>query len=97
MSLKTGKGGIGKMVKPFFQHPYPSFLRRYLNRIKNYGENVVKPGRNQLALAIAFFVFAAAFSVIFWGDVSLAAKIGMFVLGFGSGAAFRAWFSMRRD
>ena len=52
--------------------------------------------RNRLlALAIMFFVFAAAFSVMFWSDVSLAAQIGMFVLGFGSGVTFGNWFSRR--
>ena len=29
-SIKRGKGGVRKMVKPFFWHPHPSFLRRYL-------------------------------------------------------------------
>ena len=48
-----------------------------------------------LALAIMFFVFAAAFSVIFWSDVSLAAQIGMYVLGLGTGVTFGNWFSVR--
>jgi len=48
-----------------------------------------------LALAIMFFVFAAAFSVIFWSDVSFAAQIGMFVLGFGSGVTFGNWLTRR--
>jgi hypothetical protein len=38
-----------------------------------------------IGLSILFFVLAAAFSVVFWGDISLAAKIGLFALGFGSG------------
>jgi hypothetical protein len=48
-----------------------------------------------LALAIMFFVFATAFSVIFWSEVSLAAQIGMYVLGLGSGVTFGNWLSMR--
>jgi hypothetical protein len=36
--------------------------------------------------AVMFFVFAVAFSVIFWPNVSLAAKIAFFVTGFGCGA-----------
>jgi len=51
--------------------------------------------RNLLGLSIIFFVFAAAFSVIFWEDVALAAKIGFFVLGFGSGSTFGQWFTRR--
>jgi hypothetical protein len=45
----------------------------------------MKSDKNQLALAIMFFIFAVAFSLIFWSDVSLAARIGLFALGFGSG------------
>jgi hypothetical protein len=48
-----------------------------------------------LALAIMFFVFAAAFSVIFWSEVSLAAQIGMYVLGLGTGVTFVNWLSVR--
>jgi hypothetical protein len=44
-----------------------------------------------LALSIMFLVFAAAFSVIFWQEVSLAAKIALVALGFGSGLTFRDW------
>jgi hypothetical protein len=32
-----------------------------------------------IGLSILFFVFAAAFSVVFWEDVSWAVKIGLFV------------------
>jgi hypothetical protein len=32
-----------------------------------------------------FFIFAAAFSVIFWPDVSVAAKVAFFVTGVGCG------------
>jgi len=38
-----------------------------------------------IGLSILFFVFAAAFSVVFWGDISLVAKVGFFALGFVSG------------
>jgi hypothetical protein len=48
-----------------------------------------------IGLSILFFVFAAAFSVVFWGDVSLAAKIAFFVLGFGSGVTAGQWFARR--
>ena len=44
-----------------------------------------------------FFVFAAAFSVVFWVDVSLAAKIGLFVLGFGSGVTAGQWLAKRSE
>jgi hypothetical protein len=52
--------------------------------------------RNALiGLSIMFFVFAAAFSVLFWGDVSWAAKAGLFVLGFGSGITAGQWLARR--
>ena len=51
--------------------------------------------RNLLGLSIIFFVFAAVFSVIFWEAVPLAAKIGLFILGFGSGSTFGQWFAKR--
>jgi hypothetical protein len=35
--------------------------------------------------AVIFFVFAAAFSVIFWPDVSIAAKLAFFAAGIGCG------------
>jgi len=38
-----------------------------------------------IGLSILFLVLAVAFSLAFWADVSLAAKIALFVLGFGSG------------
>jgi hypothetical protein len=49
-----------------------------------------------IGVSILFFVFAAAFSVLFWGDVSVAAKIGLFALGFGSGVTAGHWFARRR-
>jgi hypothetical protein len=53
----------------------------------------MKSSNNLIILAIVFFVFAAGFSVVFWGEVSLAAKIGLFVLGFGSGVTAGQWFA----
>jgi hypothetical protein len=38
-----------------------------------------------LGLAAMFFILAVAFSILLWPDASLAAKIGFFALGFGSG------------
>ena len=48
-----------------------------------------------MGLSIMFFVLAVAFSVVFWGDVSLAAKAGLFVLGFGSGVTAGQWVARR--
>jgi len=41
--------------------------------------------RSPTAVAAMFFVFAAAFSVIFWPDVSMAAKLAFFATGIGCG------------
>jgi dolichol kinase len=51
--------------------------------------------KNYLGASILFFVFALVFSLLFWEDVSMAAKIGLFVLGFGSGVAAGQWFARR--
>jgi hypothetical protein len=48
-----------------------------------------------IGLSILFFLLAAAFSLVFWADVSLAAKIAFFVLGFGSGLTAGQWFARR--
>ena len=48
-----------------------------------------------IGLSILFLVLAAAFSLVFWADVSLAAKIAFFVLGFGSGLTAGQWFARR--
>ena len=48
-----------------------------------------------IGLSILFFVLAVAFSLLFWADVSLVAKIGFFVLGFGSGVTAGQWFATR--
>jgi hypothetical protein len=48
-----------------------------------------------IGLSILFFVLAAASSLVFWADVSLAVKIGFFVLGFGSGVTAGQWSARR--
>ena len=48
-----------------------------------------------ISLSIVFFILAAAFSAVFWADVSLVAKIGFFVLGFGCGVTAGQWFARR--
>jgi hypothetical protein len=55
----------------------------------------MKSNNYLIGLSILFFVFAVAFSFIFWADVSLAAKIVFFVLGFGSGVTAGQWFVRR--
>ena len=59
------------------------------------GGLAMKSNNYLIGLSIMFFVFAAAFSVVFWGDVSLAAKAGLFVLGFASGVTAGQWFARR--
>ena len=55
----------------------------------------MKSNNALIGLSIVFFVLAAAFSLVFWADVSLAAKIALFVLGFGSGVTAGQWFARR--
>ena len=55
----------------------------------------MKSNNYLIILSIMFLVFAGVFSVVFWGDVSLMAKIGLFVLGFGSGVTAGHWFAKR--
>jgi len=38
-----------------------------------------------IPVALMFFVFAAAFSVVFWPEVSIAAKVAFFATGVGCG------------
>jgi hypothetical protein len=57
----------------------------------------MKSSNYLIVLSIIFFVFAAAFSVVFWVDISLAAKIGLFVLGFGSGVTAGQWLAKRSE
>jgi hypothetical protein len=42
--------------------------------------------RGSAATAVMFVVFAAMFSVVFWPEVSLAAKLAFFATGLGCGA-----------
>ena len=55
----------------------------------------MKSNKTLIGLSILFFVLAAAFSLVFWADVSLAAKIALFVLGFGSGVTAGQWLARR--
>jgi hypothetical protein len=55
----------------------------------------MKSNNYLIGLSILFFVLAVAFSFLFWADVSLAAKIGLFALGFGSGVTAGIWFVRR--
>jgi hypothetical protein len=48
-----------------------------------------------IVLSIMFLVIAAALSVVIWGDVSMAAKIGFFAFGFGSGVTAGLWLAKR--
>ena len=41
--------------------------------------------RSFIPIAIVFFVLAAAFSVVLWPEVSLAAKVAFFATGVGCG------------
>jgi hypothetical protein len=42
-----------------------------------------------------FFVIAVAVSLVIWGEVSWAAKIGLFVFGFASGVLAGLWIVKR--
>jgi hypothetical protein len=53
----------------------------------------MKSNNMLIGLSILFFVLAAALSLVFWADVLLVAKIGFFVLGFGSGVTAGQWFA----
>ena len=48
-----------------------------------------------IGLSILFFVLAVAFALVFRADVSLVAKIDLFVLGFGSGVTAGQWSARR--
>ncbi len=55
----------------------------------------MKSRNASIGLSILFLIIAAALSVVIWGDVSLAAKIDFFALGFGSGIAAGLWIAKR--
>jgi hypothetical protein len=59
------------------------------------GGLAMKSNNYLIGLSILFFVFAVAFSILFWADVSLMAKIGCYVLGIGSGVTAGQWFVRR--
>ena len=59
------------------------------------GDPTMKSNNVLIGLSILFFVLAVAFALVFWADVSLVAKIGFFVLGFGSGVTAGQWFARR--
>jgi hypothetical protein len=43
--------------------------------------------RGPIFIAIMFIIFAVMFSVIFWPEVSLAAKLAFFATGIGCGGS----------
>jgi hypothetical protein len=55
----------------------------------------MRSNKNLMGLSIMFLVIAVVFSIVIWGDVSLAAKIGFFVTGFGSGVSAGRSFAKR--
>ena len=55
----------------------------------------MKSNNMLIGLSILFLILAAALSLLFWADVSLAAKIGLFVLGFASGVTAGQWLARR--
>lgn len=57
----------------------------------------MKYRNGQFALALMFFVFAVVFSVLFWAEVSIAVKVGLFAFGFGSGVMFGGWIAYRNQ
>ena len=59
------------------------------------GDLAMKSNSFLIGLSILFFVLAAALALVLWADASLAAKIGLFALGFGSGVTAGQWFARR--
>ncbi len=55
----------------------------------------MKSNNALLGVSILFLVFAIAFSVVLWKDVSLAAKLAFFACGFGSGISAGQWIAKR--
>ena len=51
--------------------------------------------RSPIVVAVMFFIFAAAFSVIFWPDVSVAAKLAFFATGIGCGVGIAGFVRQR--
>ncbi|MBN2104236.1 hypothetical protein JW835_09380 [bacterium] len=50
-----------------------------------------------IAIAVLFFIFAAAFSVVLWPDVSAAAKIAFFATGVGCGVGIGQYFGRQKS
>jgi len=57
----------------------------------------MKSNNTLVGMSLMFLVLAVATSVVIWGDVSSAAKIGMFAFGFGSGVTVGALVVSRRN
>ena len=64
-------------------------------KINEKGKNIVKSKNNLVGMSLMFLVLAVSTSLAIWGDVSLAAKIGMFAFGFGSGVTLGGVLAMR--
>jgi hypothetical protein len=50
-----------------------------------------------VASAVMFLLFAVSLSVVLWSDVSSAAKIAFFALGYGAGVTTGAWMARRQQ
>jgi hypothetical protein len=48
-----------------------------------------------VTIALLSLMLAVISSVVIWGEVSSAVKIGMFALGFSAGVAVGAWIARR--
>ena len=55
----------------------------------------MKSPNTLIGLSIMFLLIAVALSLTIWNDVSLVAKIGFFVFGFGSGVTAGRWLVER--
>ena len=55
----------------------------------------MKSNNTLVVIALLALILAVVSAVVIWGDVSSAAKIGMFALGFGSGVGSGAWIARR--
>jgi membrane associated rhomboid family serine protease len=55
----------------------------------------MKSNNSFIGLAIMFFAIAVALALTVWGEVSWAAKIGMFCFGLASGILAGRWLAKR--
>jgi hypothetical protein len=53
--------------------------------------------RAPITVALLFFVFAVMFSVVFWPEVSAAAKLAFFFAGIGCGGGLARSFPRRAE